>query len=396
MREREVDRVGGEPPGLVRDRDALAVERVDRARRRRRRRRRSARPSGCTEPPVGSLPAGRRPQVAVSGEMPQRAGRGLAERVHQVGGVDVLPARERREQADADVDRAVANRKDPPIPGQMVAVPVADVEVALDPGLVVERTREIAANRHAQRDTCGRGRCRAPGRSGSWRRRRRSRTGPGPPRWRPRPCRRTIAPATRPPSTSGLDRLGRRPERRAGLHRPLGDHLVELAAPHDVAVGREVGVLGPGELERDAVGDRAQPVEALELRERLGETHVVELADRPRREAVAAGLLAGEALLARRRATRWPRVASQYAAAAPDGPAPTTSDVATLGVSLDAALDGTMSCGRMRRTRWSFDRTVRPDVPLLRSSVVANATARHASAPRSMRPGRTCAQSLAW
>ena len=56
-------------------------------------------------------------------------------------------------------------------------------------------------------------------------------------------------------------------------------------------------MLGPGELERHAVADRAQTVEALELRERLGQAHVVELAHRPRREAVAAGLLAGEALL---------------------------------------------------------------------------------------------------
>ena len=56
-------------------------------------------------------------------------------------------------------------------------------------------------------------------------------------------------------------------------------------------------MIGPGQLERDAVADRAQPVEALELREAVGETHVVELAHRAGREAVAARLLAGEALL---------------------------------------------------------------------------------------------------
>ena len=43
--------------------------------------------------------------------------------------------------------------------------------------------------------------------------------------------------------------------------------------------------------------DRPQPVEALELRERVGEAHVVELANGPRREPVAARLLAREALL---------------------------------------------------------------------------------------------------
>ena len=58
---------------------------------------------------------------------------------------------EGREQPDADVDRAVADRENPPIPGQMVPVAVPQVEVALDPGLIVVRTGEIAANRHAQR-----------------------------------------------------------------------------------------------------------------------------------------------------------------------------------------------------------------------------------------------------
>ena len=43
--------------------------------------------------------------------------------------------------------------------------------------------------------------------------------------------------------------------------------------------------------------DRAQAVEAQVLRERLGEADVVELTDRPRRQAVAARLLAGELLL---------------------------------------------------------------------------------------------------
>src|SRR2546423_851839 len=56
-------------------------------------------------------------------------------------------------------------------------------------------------------------------------------------------------------------------------------------------------MFGPRELERDAVRDRAQTVEALEAFETLGETHVVQLAHRARREPVPAGLLAWKALL---------------------------------------------------------------------------------------------------
>ena len=56
-------------------------------------------------------------------------------------------------------------------------------------------------------------------------------------------------------------------------------------------------MLGPLELEGDAVRDRAQAVVAQEPRELAREAHVVELADGPRREAVAAGLLARELLL---------------------------------------------------------------------------------------------------
>ena len=58
-------------------------------------------------------------------------------------------------------------------------------------------------------------------------------------------------------------------------------------------------------------------------RERVGETHVVELADGPRREPVAAGLLPGTLLLDDEHVVAG--AASQYAAAAPAGPPPTTS-----------------------------------------------------------------------
>ena len=109
--------------------------------------------------------------------------------------------------------------------------------------------------------------------------------------------RRIVAPVTRPPSTRGDDRLAGRPERRPGLHGPVRHHLVEVPAAHHVSVVRKVGVLGPAQLQGDAVGHRAQALVALETGELVGEPHLVELAHGPRGQAVAAGLLAGEALL---------------------------------------------------------------------------------------------------
>ena len=131
----------------------------------------------------------------------------------------------------------------------MVPVAVADVEMALDPGVVVERTREIAANRHAQGVRAVAGGAEGPAEAG---------VGPvgddhvaGP----DRPVGAGVLVVDDrahdlggPPSDldQGLDRLGRGPEGGAGLDRPLGDHVVELAAPHHIPVGREVGVVGPG------------------------------------------------------------------------------------------------------------------------------------------------------
>src|SRR5207249_4089835 len=53
--------------------------------------------------------------------------------------------------ADADVHPAVAQREDPAVARQHVARPIPDVEVGLDPGLVVAGGGEVAANRHALR-----------------------------------------------------------------------------------------------------------------------------------------------------------------------------------------------------------------------------------------------------
>ena len=57
----------------------------------------------------------------------------------------------RREQSDADVDAAVAQREDPAVAGHDVAVGVADVEVRVDPGFVVAIAGVVAAQRHAHR-----------------------------------------------------------------------------------------------------------------------------------------------------------------------------------------------------------------------------------------------------
>ena len=72
------------------------------------------------------------------------------------------------------------------------------------------------------------------------------------------------------------------------------------------------------------MGHGAQAVVAVVAGERIGEAHVVELFDGPRREPVTARLLAGEHFFSTT-TTSWPARASQYAVAAPAGPPPTTS-----------------------------------------------------------------------
>ena len=178
----------------------------------------------------------------------------------------------------------------------MVALAVAQVEVALDPRLVVVRTGEIAANRHTQRVAAVPRGAEGPPEAGV------GAVGDdhvaGPDRFRRRrPVLRHRGPGEQAVLQDRGDGLRAVPDGGAGLDRALGDHLVELAAANDIAVGREVGMFGPGELERDAVGDRAQSVEALEPFEAFGETDVVQLAHGARSETVAAGLLARKALL---------------------------------------------------------------------------------------------------
>src|SRR5690606_38653308 len=73
-----------------------------------------------------------------------------------------------------------------------------------------------------------------------------------------------------------------------------GDLLVQVAAPdHPTPVGK-ARMLGPLQLEHDRVaGVRAEPVYAVEAGDVEVEAHLAELEDRPRREPVAAGLVAG-------------------------------------------------------------------------------------------------------
>src|SRR5690606_30114747 len=73
-----------------------------------------------------------------------------------------------------------------------------------------------------------------------------------------------------------------------------GDLLVQVAAPdHPTPVGK-ARMLGPLQLEHDRVaGVRAEPVYAVEAGDVEVESHLAELEDRPRREPVATGLVAG-------------------------------------------------------------------------------------------------------
>ena len=83
-------------------------------------------------------------------------------------------------------------------------------------------------------------------------------------------------------------------------------------------------MLGPAKLQGHAVCDRAQAVEAQELLERFGEAHVVELADGAGVSPSPHVFSRGNCFLSTTR-TRCPASASQCAAAAPEGPAPTTN-----------------------------------------------------------------------
>jgi hypothetical protein len=65
----------------------------------------------------------------VSSERPQASAVWATKYSLQLGGVDALPGAIGREQADADIDPAIAEGEDPAVAGHNLAVGVADVEV---------------------------------------------------------------------------------------------------------------------------------------------------------------------------------------------------------------------------------------------------------------------------
>ncbi len=171
---------------------------------------------------------------------------------------------------------------------------VPEVEVALDPGLVVVRALEVAAGRDPEGVGAVPGgaerppepRVRAVGDDDV----------AGPDRLGGAARGAQDGAAHQPAVDDGLECLGAGPQGGARLHRPVGDQAVEVTAADDVPVGRVVGMLGPGQLEGDPVGDGAQPLEAQVRGQLVGEAEVLELADGPRGERVAAGLVSGERL----------------------------------------------------------------------------------------------------
>ena len=103
---------------------------------------------GPTLPPIGMRPLVGRHSGSVGVDLPafgDLAGVG----VEQVGGVDALEVAERRQQADADVHGAVADREDPPVAGHRLAVAVLDVERRLDPRVLVAGRLPVRADRGA-------------------------------------------------------------------------------------------------------------------------------------------------------------------------------------------------------------------------------------------------------
>ena len=89
----------------------------------------------------------------------------------------------------------------------------------------------------------------------------------------------------------GRDRFAALTDGCSGGDGTVRDQLVEVAPAHDVAVAREHGMVGPLQLERDAVRAGAQAVVAVEPRERRAKTHLFELVHGSRRQSVAARLL---------------------------------------------------------------------------------------------------------
>ena len=142
------ERGGGQAPGFVAVGDALAVEGVDGAGGVAGQQHIGARPRPHREA-HGQLAPGRRAEAGLRGEAP-RVGGPVHEGIHQMRRVDALPAPVGREEADADVDPAVAHGEDPAVAGDDIALGVANVQVGLDERIVMALRGVVAAQGHAQ------------------------------------------------------------------------------------------------------------------------------------------------------------------------------------------------------------------------------------------------------
>ena len=211
-----------------------------------------------------------------------------------MGRVDALEVAERRQQPDADVDGAVADREDPAVPGHRVAVAVLDVERRLDPRVGVagdgQYVRIAVPYGHSLVRDVPRARPKrllAPSATivNS------ARMSTLEPSWR-----LTVDAAHEAAVDDRMDRLVALEQFGAGGDGVVGDHRVEVAAPHDVAVAGVHRMARPLQLELPAHPGGPQPVVAVEPLEPAGQAHLVELVHGARGEPVAARLLAGERL----------------------------------------------------------------------------------------------------
>ena len=221
--------------------------------------------------------------------------------------------------------RAVADREDPAVAGQRVAVAVLHVERGLDPRLGVERALAVAADGHAVGPLLVAGRAEGPAEAAVGAvgdddvagphldgRRRVGRAWTTAPRTKPavdRPARPPRRPASRvaPAFTRSRPRTGRG---RGGARRSRSSGYT--------------GCSGHAQLERRAVGDaRAARRSGGTWLELVAQAHVVRAASRPGASGRRRRSSRGEASCARRRRRRG-RAGQPVAAAAPAGPPPTT------------------------------------------------------------------------
>ena len=279
--------LGDHPAALQPVVDALAVERVHAGRGVADQR--PVRPGH-----VGHRPAhrqqrrGRRPELA--GELEVLAPL-VGVVLHQRLDGDVRGSLRGGQAADADVHLAGAEREDPAVAGQDLAVLATQLEVRADPGVVGHLRGDVGAAGDARRRCRGATPGRAPCPAASARRR------PPPRRWHSiskvsEPDRNTTA-ATRSPSrrtsTARAPSIASAPALIAVVRRWSSSSVRATALPHD-------GSVPPGQ---GSMQGLAEAVGAQALVDRVGPQPVLQaeplqLTDRPRGQPVAAGLVARE------------------------------------------------------------------------------------------------------